>query len=287
MEGPWTHNVLCHSPDVRFGAMNLFPDLVAFDIDGTLLRSDGSLSARVCQAIKGIKCRGCTVVLSTGRPWKQVKTIVEELAVVDYCICLNGASIFKSDGSLLKSNAMPEELTLTGPEIARKLFPNIALAADMADGRHIWDEHFVHDFPSDFEMEPIRVSDALSAIDGPVLTWLLDCKDADPRTVTSTIRGLLPHGIEVRPSGLETPEIVKSGVSKGSALNEVANMTGIAPAQAWAFGDGLNDIEMFQWAGYSFAMENGHPELLSIADRVAPSHDADGIAVVLEDLLVS
>ena len=73
----------------------------------------------------------------------------------------------------------------------------------------------------------------------------------------------------------------------GSASLLVANMTGIAPAQAWAFGDGLNDIEMFQWAGYSFAMENGHPELLSIADRVAPSHDADGIAVVLEDLLVS
>ena len=44
----------------------------------------------------------------------------------------------------------------------------------MADGRHIWDEHFIHDFPPDFEINPIRVADALTAIDGPMLTWLLD-----------------------------------------------------------------------------------------------------------------
>ena len=90
---------------------------------------------------------------------------------------------------------------------------------------------------------------------------------------------------EVRPSGLETPEIVKAGVSKGSGLNSVAQKIGIDPAESWAFGDGLNDIEMFQWAGRSFAMGNGHPKVLSIADQVLPSHDDDGIAMALEALL--
>ena len=62
----------------------------------------------------------------------------------------------------------------------------------MADGRHIWDEHFIHDFPSDFEItrsEP----DALTAVDGPVLTWLLDCKEVDPREVISESTGLGPE----------------------------------------------------------------------------------------------
>jgi len=267
--------------------MNSLPGLLAFDIDGTLLRSDGSLSNRVRQAIQAVKSRGCIVVLSTGRPWKQVTTLVDELAAVDYCVCLNGATVFHSDGSLFEMNTIPEEFKLEGAEIARNRFPNIALAADMADGRHIWDEHFVHDFPSDFEIDPIRVADALTAIDGPVLTWLLDCKDVDPRNVISDLRGLMPQAIEVRPSGLETPEIVKAGVSKGSGLNSVAQKKGIQPNEAWAFGDGLNDIEMFQWAGRSFAMENSHPKLLALADQVVPSHDEDGIAVALEVLLAS
>ena len=155
----------------------------------------------------------------------------------------------------------------------------------MADGRHIWDEHFIHDFPPDFEINPTRVADALTAIDGPVLTWLLDCKEVDPRKVISDLTGLLPPAIEVRPSGLETPEIVKAGVSKGSGLNSVAQKIGIDSAESWAFGDGLNDIEMFQWAGRSFAMGNGHPTVLSIADQVLPSHDDDGIAMALEALL--
>ena len=69
--------------------MNSLPGLVAFDIDGTLLRSDGSLSNRVRQAVQAVKSRGCTVVLATGRPWKQVASLADELAAVDYCVCLN------------------------------------------------------------------------------------------------------------------------------------------------------------------------------------------------------
>ncbi len=264
--------------------MSALPGLVAFDIDGTLLRSDGSLSNRVRQALQEVKSRGCIVVLATGRPWMQVAALAEELAV-DYSVCLNGATVFQSDGSLFAMSTIPEEFKLEGAEIARNHFPGIALAADMADGRHIWDEHFIHDFPPDFEINPIRVADALTAIDGPVLTWLLDCKEVDPRKVISDLTGLLPPAIEVRPSGLETPEIVKAGVSKGSGLNSVAQKIGIDPAESWAFGDGLNDIEMFQWAGRSFAMGNGHPKVLSIADQVLPSHDDDGIAMALEALL--
>ena len=267
--------------------MNSLPGLVAFDIDGTLLRSDGSLSNRVRQAVRAVKSRGCAVVLATGRPWKQVAALADELAAVDYCVCLNGATVFQSDGSLFGMSTIPEELKIEGAQIARNRFPDIALAADMADGRHIWDEHFIHDFPSDFEINPVRVPDALAAVDGPVLTWLLDCKEVDPGEVISDLTGLLPDAIEVRPSGLETPEIVKAGVTKGSGLNSVAQKMGINPAESWSFGDGLNDIEMFQWAGRSFAMGNSHPKLLSLADQVVPSHDDDGIAVALEVLLAN
>jgi hypothetical protein len=264
-----------------------FPELIAFDLDGTLLRSDGSLSPRVRQAVREIKSQGCVIALSTGRPWRAVAEIVDRLGVVDYCVCLNGASLHRPDGQPLKLNAMTEEQTRESAQLARRLIPGVSLAADMADGRHIWDEGFTHDFPADFSMTPIRVPNAVTALDGPVLTWLLDCKDIAPMRAIQAMSAQMPEGTEVRPSGLETPEIVASGVSKGTGLDEVATMNAIDASNAWVFGDGLNDLEMFLWAGYSVAMGNAHPKLLSMAAYVAPSHDEDGVAVVLEDLLTS
>ena len=265
--------------------MSTFPELIAFDMDGTLLRSDGSLSPRVRQAVREMKNQGCTIALATGRPWKAVTETVSVLGVVDYCVCLNGASVHKADGKLVKLNAMTEVQTRASAQLARRLIPDVGLAADMADGRHIWDEHFTHDFPTDFSMMPVRVPDALAALDGPVLTWLLDCKDLAPMKAIEVMSSQMPDGTEVRPSGLETPEIVASGISKGSELDAIATANSIDASKAWVFGDGLNDLEMFSWAGHSVAMKNGHPKILSLASDVAPSHDQDGVAVVLEQLM--
>ncbi len=267
--------------------MSRFPELIAFDLDGTLLRSDGSLSPRVRQAVREVKNQGCVIALSTGRPWRAVAETAERLGVVDYSVCLNGASIHKSNGELLKLTAMTEQQTRESAQLARRLVPGVAIGADMADGRHIWDEDFTHDFPSDFSITPVRVPDALLALDGPVLTWLLDCKAVSPMKAIEAMSAWMPEGTEVRPSGLETPEIVASGVSKGTGLNEVAAINAIDASNAWVFGDGLNDLEMFLWAGHSVAMRNGHPKILSMAADIAPSHDEDGVAVVLEDLLAS
>jgi hydroxymethylpyrimidine pyrophosphatase-like HAD family hydrolase len=154
----------------------------------------------------------------------------------------------------------------------------------MADGRHIWDQHFVHEFPADFAIDAVRVPDAIAAVDGPVLTWLLDCKELDPLRAIEILKPRMPLGTEVRPSGLETPEIVASGVNKGSGLAEVAKMCGVDASDAWVFGDGLNDLDMFGWAGCSVAMGNAHADVVAKADLVAPSNDEDGVAVILESL---
>ena len=60
--------------------------------------------------------------------------------------------------------------------------------------------------------------------------------------------------------------------------------TGFEPHQAIAFGDGLNDIEMLQGVGLGVAMDNGHPALKAVANRIAPAMNLDGIARVLNDL---
>jgi Cof subfamily protein (haloacid dehalogenase superfamily) len=285
MAGRSTHSFRCLNLGVRFKIVDSFPRLVAFDLDGTLLRSDGTVAPRVRAAITSLKHRGCVLVLATGRPWAQVERIAEDIGGVDYYVCLNGAVVVGDDGSRLTERAMSRKQTRTSAELARQLIPDIALAADMADGRLIWDERFTHDFPSDFAMEVMRVPDAVVAVDGPVLTWLLDCKEFDPLRAIEILKPRMPPGTEVRPSGLETPEIVASGVNKGSGLTEVAKICGVNASDAWVFGDGLNDLDMFGWAGCSVAMGNAHADVVAKADLVASSNDEDGVAVILESLL--
>jgi hydroxymethylpyrimidine pyrophosphatase-like HAD family hydrolase len=79
-------------------------------------------------------------------------------------------------------------------------------------------------------------------------------------------------------------EISAAGVTKASALARVADELGVAAAHAVAFGDMPNDLPMLRWAGTSYAMGNGHPDLLAAADHVAPTNDEDGVARVLAGL---
>jgi len=77
-------------------------------------------------------------------------------------------------------------------------------------------------------------------------------------------------------------EISAAGVSKASGLAAVAAELGVPADEVIAFGDMPNDLPMLSWAGHSVGMANGHPDVLALADEVAPSNDDEGVAQVLE-----
>ena len=186
---------------------------------------------------------------------------------------------------IIDIRSMSKEQAVDAAVIARNLLGNVALAADMADGSHIWEHSFVSDFPPGLVIKAKKVDDALTAIDGPVLTWLVDTPNHPGLSAVDILQGRLPEGTEVRPSGLGTPEIVLVGVSKASGLALISDAHSIDSTEVMAFGDGLNDLEMLKWAGRSIAMANGHQLALDLATEIAPPNDADGVAEVLESLL--
>ena len=77
-------------------------------------------------------------------------------------------------------------------------------------------------------------------------------------------------------------EVGAAGVSKARPEADGPGAGHRARADVIAFGDMPNDLPMMPWAGTSYAMANAHPDVRSAADSVAPSHDEDGVAVVLE-----
>ena len=82
-------------------------------------------------------------------------------------------------------------------------------------------------------------------------------------------------------------EMSAAGVTKASTLALLCEQLGVSPAEVLAFGDMPNDIAMLEWAGTSYAMGNAHPSAVAAAGHVAPRNDEDGVAQVVEQLLLS
>jgi Cof subfamily protein (haloacid dehalogenase superfamily) len=82
-------------------------------------------------------------------------------------------------------------------------------------------------------------------------------------------------------------EFAHPDVSKGSGMQFLAEHVGFTAEETVAFGDGENDLELLDWAGYAVAVENAHPLVLERADFVCPSADEEGVAQVIEASLAS
>ena len=264
------------------------PKLAAFDVDGTLITRDGVLTDRTAAALEALADAGVMTVLATGRPWPQTNSVVRRARCLTYAVCLNGAIVMDiATGERIAARSMTHTEAIEAAEITRKLLPEVHLAVDLADGRHLWEHDFAPEMPVDLvaDLQALRVDDAIAAVDGPVLTWLVHAPSTDTLTVVNELASEMPFGTEIRPSGLEMAEIAATGVSKAAGLDIVCQRYGIAPSEVIAFGDGLNDIEMLRWAGHSVAMSNGAESVRAVADVVAPSNSEDGVAVVLEAML--
>ena len=82
-------------------------------------------------------------------------------------------------------------------------------------------------------------------------------------------------------------EFAAAGVTKGAGLDFLAAHMGFTQEQTIAFGDGENDVELLEWAGYAVAVANAHPKVLAVADYVCPSVEEEGVAQVIEAYLDS
>jgi Cof subfamily protein (haloacid dehalogenase superfamily) len=82
-------------------------------------------------------------------------------------------------------------------------------------------------------------------------------------------------------------EFAQRDVTKGSGLDFLARLVGFTREETVAFGDGENDVELLEWAGYAVAVANAHPKVLAVADYVCPSVQEEGVAQVIEAYLDS
>jgi len=263
------------------------PDALFLDIDGTILKSDHSLSPRVADAITSLRKAGTLVCLATGRSWEALRPLYKTLGLDGSTICYNGAVIVEGpEGVTVYESDMNEE---AGREAIR------------AARRH------------NLEMVAYRHSELLYEWKGPEIE-AYHVRAGIPGTITNfdTLEDLKftkaiiisdPDNLEPIKMHLESSfasdilsltysdprflELMGGGVDKGRGLKEVCRIHDIDIASSVAMGDGWNDLALLQAAGDAWVMGTAPEGLKALfpVDRIAPGSDDDGAAVIIEAML--
>src|SRR5215469_14159081 len=260
------------------------PRLIATDLDGTLLRPDGSVSVRTRRALAGLAEVGIQLVLVTARPPRWVDYLADVAGAHGTVICANGAFVYDvTRRAVVQAHGLSSATARAIAADLRRLLPGVGFAAELADGVHIERE-----YP---ELHPDAVPadatyGAIDAVDQRVGKLLARSLQVPPAEFVARVADIVGARAEVTCSGAGgLAEIGPPGVTKGSTLIDWCTAREITSRDVWAFGDMPNDLPMLTWAGVSFAVANAHPDVLAAASHSCPSNTDDGVAVVLESLL--
>ncbi|HEY7122841.1 MAG TPA: Cof-type HAD-IIB family hydrolase [Ktedonobacterales bacterium] len=257
--------------------------LIATDLDGTLLRTDETVSERNQQALLHAQELGLTVVLASGRSPRNLIGIARDAGLGGLAICCNGAMIYDLDQEAVIQHTTLE--TAVARELIvrlREAMPGVCFCVEL--GTSIGMEPAYLALRQRPPREPPLVDDALALCSGPVTKIIVRHPSHSVETVLEMTRAAA-NGSEVTFSGFSFIEVAAAGVDKGQALKMLCARLNVDASEVIAFGDMPNDLGMLAWAGHGVAMANAHPDVLKQAREITLSHMDDGVAVVLERML--
>lgn len=261
----------------------MYPRVVACDLDGTLLRSDGTLDERSRRALAEVERAGAMVVFCTARPARWMAPLAEAAGHRGVAICANGGVVWDlHTESILESWPLAPAVARDVVALLRAALPDGAWAVERASG-------FAHE-PAYTPAWPVPADTIVDVVETllsePAVKLMLRHDRLSADGLLQRARELVGHLAELSHSNSADAllEISAAGVSKASALARLCDQRGLGPEEVIAFGDMPNDLPMLQWAGHGVAVANAHPDVLAVADEVTADNDDAGVARVLERL---
>lgn len=255
---------------------------VVSDVDGTLVRSDKSLSERTITSIRKLREAGIGFAIVSSRPPRGLKMPIERLGITTFAAGFNGGAIARPDLSIVASH-------LIAPDVATK-----AVAAIEHAGADAWvfagQDWCIRD-PNgprvDHErrtvgFDPTVVSDFSAVTHAAAKIVAVSDDGALLARLQSDLRAVLGAGADASRSQAYYLDITHPRANKGDALRELSRLMKVSPSHVAVLGDGENDLALFAEAGLSIAMGNAAPGVAQAADFVTGTNDADGAAAALD-----
>jgi hypothetical protein len=299
----------------------MLPRLIAIDLDGTLLNSDGHVSPRNLAALRLAESSGAEVVVATGRRHSFAMRVLRDLNLhpASAVISSNGTVIRTLGSELLHRTHMSLATARWLCDHLTEFRSTLVLTFDLADSNGddrrgaLVVEHLdeLHTSIGRWmrSNEPYiarvdRLEDALQPTPGqtPPIQMMLcgpiaRMAEAEARLrehplVTAVGEPEAPnaevtlHRTIYPKRDLSIVDILPAGCSKASALEHLAQLRGLTTNDILAIGDNWNDVAMLRVAGHSVLMANAPADLKALANTngwtIVPSNDEDGVAVAIE-----
>ena len=262
--------------------------LIAFDMDGTVLQSDGEITERLQNILRKAMGRDIYVVPCSGRGRMQVPPSVEELEV-PYTITSNGGLIWdEAQDHRLYADLIPWEMAA---EMYRDITDLGGLACFHIDRGVYYEEADRQMLEQRYSFSRLAVMRAVPDGEGLIRERKEGIEKIFVRTENVEVRArirdtvLQKYPVFCSSSSMKNLEFSMPGCTKGKALQWLCDHLQIAPSQVVAFGDGENDKEMLTFAGLGLAVADAGDVCRAAADGVIGSCEEDGVAIWLEQLL--
>jgi Cof subfamily protein (haloacid dehalogenase superfamily) len=262
------------------------PKLIATDLDGTLVRSDDTVSAYTHEVLDRVRAAGIRLVGATGRGPRLTSLIQHDIRAADFLVMAQGGWVLdQAESTYLKTSWLPG--SMLAPVLAT-LEAEVGRLSVMIEALEHNDAPLWGDYDPTWRY-PVTVVPRTRAecLSGNVIKAFVRTFEHDVDELLEVARRIVPAEVaSVTQAGLDYVEICPANVDKATGLAVVAEAVGVDPADVLVFGDMPNDLPMFGWAGWGrVAVANAHPSLLAAADEVTLSNDEDGVAVYLDKLL--
>jgi Cof subfamily protein (haloacid dehalogenase superfamily) len=254
------------------------------DLDGTLVRSDGTLSSFTRQVLRESRRRLFPVVVATARTPRAVRRIggYDDLGVM---VCANGAIVWDAESDeIIESRCFEAGELSQALTRVRAVLPHAGLALLSSD------RMFMDDAYGQLRAGPVRdgmelVADVTSIVGREPIAMVAVRQGGQQANefVTAAGNAFGDTGTATF-AGARAVDIHPAGVSKSIVGAELLGRYGIRPDAAVVFGDMPNDLPLFGWAGWACAVRNAHPDVLRADGEVVPSNDDDGVAITLQRL---
>lgn len=279
----------------REGEIPMKIELIAVDLDGTVLRDDKTVSPRTMRALKAASAQGVQVLPATGRVAEMVPEQMLRIPGVRYLLTSNGANVVDlANGSSLYTRPMSLENSMRVARLftSRKFFVEaycrgvsyanagalqLLRKAGLPSGffRYIEaSQTLVRDLPDFLENNGLP----LEKVNLPYVPA------GDRKGLAEEILSLGHYS--VTSSGRANLEVNDAGASKADGLSHLCRSLGIDRRRVMAVGDGDNDRSMIRFAGFGVAMGNAGPDLIREADYVTGTNESDGVAAAVEKFVL-
>ncbi|HEU5223952.1 MAG TPA: HAD hydrolase family protein [Candidatus Lumbricidophila sp.] len=262
------------------------PWLVALDVDGTVLHHDDRLDLAVIEAARAAEARGHAVTLATGRSWATAGPILHRVGIrPEYVVCANGAITMQRDDSH-PTGYVPIHVETFDPtqvlEQIRHYLPAGKFMVELPDGFRLYTPGMI-----EWNLENAREVSFEGLLDQRATRVVAVSLDHGLEEFFEIVERMGLHHVSYAVGVSAWLDVAPSGVNKATALERVRGWLDIPLDRVLAMGDGLNDLEMFHWAGAAgraIAMGQAQRQVQDAATEVAPSVDECGVAVVLSTL---